>query len=64
MHLEIRQSLAEQGTGQQEDSPKTRNVDSNALTGDLGVCLLDSPSISVACRMGEALRPSPGPGCS
>lgn len=48
MHLEIRWSLVEQGTGHQEEPPTTRDADDNALTREFGMCLLDSLSICAA----------------
>lgn len=63
--MEIRWSLAEQGTGHQEEPPTTRDVDDNALTREFGMCLLDSPSTSAAAghlEKGAALGHTFGPG--
>lgn len=54
---------AGEGTGHQEASPMSRDVDDNALTREFGVYLLNSPSISVAADSmdwgGGCPRPPP-----
>lgn len=68
--MEMSWNPAGEGTGHQEASPMSRDVDDNALTREFGVCLLNSPSISVAADSmdwgGGCPRPpppTPGSGC-
>lgn len=68
MHEEIGQNLAEQSTGRQEDSPVIRNIEGNALTRELGVCLAvwgyAGFTQHIFCmHNGRSPQTSPGPGC-